>query len=41
MLAVECLEAGYGDVPVLHGISLEVREGEIYCRPCARRRGVL
>jgi branched-chain amino acid transport system ATP-binding protein len=29
MLRVERLEAGYGDVPVLHGVSLEVGAGEI------------
>jgi len=28
MLSVERLEAGYGEVKVLHGISLEVNEGE-------------
>ncbi len=28
MLRIEGLEAGYGEVRVLHGISLEVREGE-------------
>ena len=29
MLRAERLEAGYGDVPIIHGISLEVAEGEI------------
>jgi branched-chain amino acid transport system ATP-binding protein len=29
LLEIRGLEAGYGDVPVLHGIELEVREGEI------------
>jgi branched-chain amino acid transport system ATP-binding protein len=29
MLRVEGLHAGYGDVPVLHDVSLEVTEGEI------------
>src|SRR5215211_6638028 len=29
LLQVERLSAGYGDATVLHGVSLEVREGEI------------
>ncbi|MEJ5335867.1 MAG: ABC transporter ATP-binding protein [Thermus sp.] len=28
-LVLEDLRAGYGDIPVLHGVSLEMREGEV------------
>ena len=31
LLEVEELEAGYGDVPVLHGVSLRADEGEVVC----------
>jgi branched-chain amino acid transport system ATP-binding protein len=31
MLVIENLEAGYGNVRVLKGISMEVREGELVC----------
>jgi len=29
LLAVKALRAGYGRVPVLHGVDFEVEEGEI------------
>jgi branched-chain amino acid transport system ATP-binding protein len=31
LLLVEAVRAGYGDVPVLWGVDLEVRQGEIAC----------
>ena len=31
LLEVKGVQAGYGDVPVLWGVDLEVREGEIAC----------